>query len=131
MSFKIDDRVFINGFEDELGTVVAIDRFSVTIEWDDGEESTFDNAFGSYDEIKTAPAESGNNKEGQMAQKVRGSVIGGSEQTFDNCSTVGDVAKQLGAGDRTATMNGATVTHDTALTDYAYVVFTDKKKGGV
>lgn len=65
-----------------------------------------------------------------MANKVRGQVVGGAEQTFDGVATVGDVAAKLGVTDRTAMVNGQVADYSTPLQDYAYVSFTDKKRGG-
>lgn len=69
-------------------------------------------------------------KEAIMANKVTAQIVGGASQTFDNVSTVGDVAAKLGAGDRTATVNGEPASHGDLLNDYEFVVFADKKKGG-
>lgn len=65
-----------------------------------------------------------------MANKVTGQVVGGQSRVFDNVSTVADVARQLGAEDRTATVNGEPADHSTPVADYSWVVFADKKKGG-
>jgi hypothetical protein len=65
-----------------------------------------------------------------MANKVTAQIVGGASQTFDNVTTVGDVAAKLGAGDRTATVNGEPAEHSYILSDYEFIVFADKKKGG-
>ena len=65
-----------------------------------------------------------------VANKVRGQVVGGAEQTFDGVTTVADVAAKLGASDRTAMVNGQVADMSTVLSDYAYVSFSDKKRGG-
>lgn len=80
---------------------------------------------------QTDPAVPGTNKrEALVANKIRGQVVGGAVRDFDGVSTVADIAAQLGAGDRTAMVNGLAADHSTVLKDYDYVTFTDKKKGG-
>lgn len=65
-----------------------------------------------------------------MAKKVNGQVIGGSPRTFDDCATVGDVAKKMNAENYTASVNGEPAAHDDKLDDFAYVSFAPAVKGG-
>lgn len=93
-------------------------------------EVWFNGGMSLYNE-QTDPAVPGTNKrEALVANKIRGQVVGGAVRDFDGVSTVADIAAQLGAGDRTAMVNGLAADHSTVLKDYDYVTFTDKKKGG-
>ena len=83
-------------------------------------------------EFYTDPAVSGTNDKGvSMANNVVGQVVGGAPIALKNMSTVADVAAQLGAADRTATVNGSPAEHSATLPENAYVLFSDKKKGGL
>lgn len=65
-----------------------------------------------------------------MAKDVRGTIVGGQPRDFQTVETVAEVAAALGAGDRIAMVNGVAAEHSMVLPDYAFVTFTDKKKGG-
>lgn len=65
-----------------------------------------------------------------MAKDVRGTIVGGQPRDFASVNTVGEVAAALGATDRLAMVNGVAADHSMVLPDYAFVTFTDKKKGG-
>lgn len=65
-----------------------------------------------------------------MAKDVRGTIVGGQPRDFQTVETVAEVAAALGASDRTAMVNGVAAEHSMVLPDYAFVTFTDKKKGG-
>ncbi len=66
-----------------------------------------------------------------MANKVRAQVAGGSEQTLDGVSTLGDVKKKLGAEGYQATINGEPEDDDSAqLEDYQYVALAKPVKAG-
>ncbi len=83
-------------------------------------------------EFYTDPAVSGTNNKGvSMANNVVGQVVGGAPIALNGVSTVADVAARLGATDRIATVNGSPADHSTVLSDNAFVMFSDKKKGGL
>lgn len=67
-----------------------------------------------------------------MASKVTAQVIGGQAKTLDGVRTVRDVAQEIGLSGETrqVTVNGEPASYTTELKDYAFVYFTDAKKGG-
>jgi hypothetical protein len=71
--------------------------------------------------------------ENKMANSVTGQVTGGQSKTFDNVSTIKDLAAQMGLGDNySVKINGieAANGYDSGLQDFEFVTFGEKVKGG-
>jgi len=66
-----------------------------------------------------------------MAQNISAQVAGGKLQHI-NASTVREVFEKLElSGSYSATVNGETVDMDATLSDYQFVTFAEKVKGGL
>ena len=66
-----------------------------------------------------------------MANNVTVTELGGAAQVISDVSTVRDIAEELGIDDGLeVTINGKSGTYDSSLSDYNFVSFGKKVKGG-
>jgi hypothetical protein len=66
-----------------------------------------------------------------MANNVTVVELGGQPKVIQNVSSVKEAAEQLGiALDLTPTVNGKSATYDTSISDFAFISFGAKVKGG-
>lgn len=67
-----------------------------------------------------------------MADKIRAQVVGGQVKDFDGVGTVQDLANAMQLeGNYKATVNGEPAEFTDSLSNYAYVTFAEKVKGGM
>lgn len=129
--FKVGDKVTYTSFGgNDLYEVVFVNGKELALRSVDDDELFVVDV--SECELYTDPAVPGTNNKGvSMANNVVGQVVGGAPIALNGVSTVADVAAKLGATDRIATVNGSPADHSTVLSDNAFVMFSDKKKGGL
>jgi hypothetical protein len=66
-----------------------------------------------------------------MANKITVTELGGAPQIVDSAATVRELANQLGIEDGLeVSINGKSATYDSSLSDYNFVSFGKKVKGG-
>lgn len=65
-----------------------------------------------------------------MANKLQAQVAGGDVQANQSASTVGELAKKVGAEGYVATVNGEPADNNQELNDYEFVSFAKPVKAG-
>lgn len=65
-----------------------------------------------------------------MAQNVTVQQVGAQPKVLTDVETVGEIMEQLGLENHSVRVNGREADKDTQLSDYAFVSFGDKVKGG-